>query len=92
MNESVKPFPPPTGGVSRRVRRGGRVGGGAGCGAGRPRNYRVMFENDKVRVLDYASLPGGGVCGVGRHTHPAHVTVQLTPVKVRVTDAQSKCR
>ena len=55
-----------------------------------PRNYRVVIENDKVRVLDYASLPGGGVCGIGRHTHPAHVTVQLTPVKVRVTDAASK--
>lgn len=54
-----------------------------------PLNYRVMFENDKVRMLDYASVPGGGVCGIGKHSHPAHVTVQLTPVKVRVTDAAS---
>ena len=51
-----------------------------------PRNFRVVFENDRVRVLDYASTPGGGVCGVGKHWHPAHVTVQLTPVKVRITD------
>ena len=51
-----------------------------------PRNYRVVFENDKVRVLDYASQPGTGVCGVGKHWHPAHVTVQLTPIKVRVTE------
>ncbi len=50
-----------------------------------PRNYRVLFENEKVRVLDYASQPGGGVCGIGRHWHPAHVTVQLTPIKVRLT-------
>jgi hypothetical protein len=55
-----------------------------------PRNYRVVIENQKVRVLDYASLPGGGVCGVGKHWHPAHVTVQMTPVKVKVTDAASK--
>jgi hypothetical protein len=55
-----------------------------------PRNYRVVLENDKVRVLDYASQPGTGVCGVGRHTHPAHVTVQMTPVKVRVTGTDSK--
>jgi hypothetical protein len=50
-----------------------------------PHLYRVVLENDKVRVLDYASEPGTGVCGVGRHWHPGHVTVQLTPVKVRVT-------
>jgi hypothetical protein len=55
-----------------------------------PRNYRVVLENEKVRVLDYASQPGGGVCGVGKHWHPAHVTVQMTPVKVKVTDAASK--
>lgn len=55
-----------------------------------PRNYRVVLENDKVRVLDYASHPGSGVCGVGRHWHPAHVTVQMTPVKVRVTGADDK--
>ena len=55
-----------------------------------PRNYRIVFENERVRVLDYASQPGGGVCGIGKHTHPAHVTVQMTPVKVRLTDAASK--
>ncbi len=55
-----------------------------------PRNYRVVLENDKVRVLDYASQPGSGVCGVGRHSHPAHVTVQMTPVKVKVTSVDSK--
>ena len=55
-----------------------------------PRNYRVVLENDKVRVLDYASQPGSGVCGVGRHWHPAHVTVQMTPVKVRVSGDYDK--
>jgi beta-alanine degradation protein BauB len=57
-----------------------------------PRNYRVVFENAKVRVLDYASQPGSGVCGIGKHWHPAHVTVQMTPVKVRVTGADSKAQ
>jgi hypothetical protein len=50
-----------------------------------PHLYRVVLENDKVRVLEYASEPGTGVCGVGKHWHPGHVTVQLTPVKVRLT-------
>ncbi len=50
-----------------------------------PHQYRVVLENDKVRVLEYTSEPGTGVCGVGRHWHPAHVTVQLTDVKLRLT-------
>jgi hypothetical protein len=50
-----------------------------------PRNYRVAFENDKVRVLEYHSLPGLGLCGQGSHFHPAHLTVSLTDAKARVT-------
>ena len=36
-----------------------------------PRSYRVMLENDSVRVLEYRSLPGLGVCG--REIGRAHV-------------------
>jgi hypothetical protein len=50
-----------------------------------PQSYRVVLNNDKVRVLEYSAEPGMGVCGVGIHSHPAHVTVLLTPAKVRVT-------
>lgn len=50
-----------------------------------PRTYKVVFEDDKVRVLEYVSRPGLGVCGQGRHFHPAHLTMQLTDVKVKVT-------
>ena len=49
-----------------------------------PRSYRVVLENDKVRELEFIARPGMGVCGVGVHSHPAHVTVLLTPAKVRV--------
>jgi len=49
------------------------------------RSYRVVLENDKVRVLEFTARPGMGVCGVGIHSHPGHVTVMLTPAKVRVT-------
>jgi len=49
-----------------------------------PRSYRVAFENDKVRVLEYYSRPGVGICGQGRHYHPAHLTVALTDAKARV--------
>ncbi len=55
-----------------------------------PRSYKVLLENDRVRVLEYRSSPGMGVCGKGMHSHPAHVTVALTAAKVRVTEANGK--
>jgi beta-alanine degradation protein BauB len=48
-----------------------------------PRSYRVAFENDKVRVLEYRSKPGLGVCGQGLHYHPEHLTLGLTAGKLR---------
>ena len=50
-----------------------------------PQSYRVVLDNAKVRVLEFDSRPGMGVCGAGTHSHPPHVTVLLTPAKVRVT-------
>jgi hypothetical protein len=49
-----------------------------------PRAYGVVLENDHVRVLEFNSRPGLGVCGQGMHSHPAHLTVALTAAKVRV--------
>ena len=49
-----------------------------------PRAYKVALENDKLRVLEFNSRPGMGVCGQGLHSHPAHLTVVLTAGKVRV--------
>jgi len=44
---------------------------------------RVTFENNRVRVLEYVSTPGSPVCGTGRHFHPAHLTIYLTPARVQ---------
>ncbi len=49
-----------------------------------PRAYKVVFENDKLRVLEFNSKPGMGICGNGMHSHPAHLTVALSPAKVRI--------
>ncbi len=38
-----------------------------------------------MRVLEFVSRPGMGVCGNGMHSHPAHLTVALSEAKVRVT-------
>lgn len=55
-----------------------------------PQSYRVAFENDRIRVLDFHSTPGLGVCGNGMHSHPAHLTVALSPARVKVTTPEGK--
>jgi hypothetical protein len=52
-----------------------------------PSSYRVAFENDRLRVLEYRSRPGMGVCGTGMHSHPAHLTVVLFDGKVRARES-----
>ncbi len=55
-----------------------------------PRSFRVVLENDRVRVLEYRSGPGLGVCGQGMHYHPDRVAVTLTEAKVRITNADGQ--
>lgn len=55
-----------------------------------PNSYRVLFENERIRVLEYLSRPGRGVCGQGVHSHPAHLTVALTAARVRVRLADGR--
>jgi hypothetical protein len=55
-----------------------------------PQNYRVAFENDKLRVLEYNGRPGMGVCGDGMHSHPPHLTVLLSAGKVRIKTPDGK--
>ena len=55
-----------------------------------PQNYRVAFENNKLRVLEYNGRPGMGVCGDGMHSHPAHLTVLLSTGKVRIKTPDGK--
>lgn len=55
-----------------------------------PRSYAVLLENEKVRVLEYRSRPGFGVCGQGKHSHPAHLTIVLSEGKVKVVTDDGK--
>lgn len=55
-----------------------------------PKSYRVLFENERVRVLEYLSRPGRGVCGQGVHSHPAHLTIAMTDARVRVRLADGR--
>ena len=50
-----------------------------------PGSYRVAFENDKLRVLDFTGRPGMGICGESMHSHPAHLTVVLADWRGKLT-------
>jgi quinol monooxygenase YgiN/quercetin dioxygenase-like cupin family protein len=47
-----------------------------------PENYRILFENEHVRLLDFQLERGATE---ETHEHPRHVAVFLTDVKIRFT-------
>ena len=51
---------------------------------------RVVLENAKVRVIEYTSRPTGDVCGLGTHSHPAHLTIVLSAARDRATTVGGK--
>jgi hypothetical protein len=55
-----------------------------------PQSYRNVLENERIRVLEFNSRPGMGVCGSGMHSHPAHLTVLLSSARVRETSQSGK--
>jgi hypothetical protein len=55
--------------------------------AGQP---KVLVDNDKIKVTRFISDPGKDVCGAGKHSHPAHLTVLLTDATVTITQADGK--
>ena len=50
-----------------------------------PKSYKIAFENDKLRVLEFSGRPGMGVCGEGVHSHPEHLTIVLSDWKGMAT-------
>ena len=59
-----------------------------------PDVYRLILDNDQVRVLEYQSKPGQID---GMHSHPTRLAYTLTPVKLKavapdgsVTDVDAK--
>jgi hypothetical protein len=51
---------------------------------------KVVLENNKLKVTEYSSSPGNGVCGEGKHTHAPHLTIFLTDAKVKLTTPDGK--
>jgi quinol monooxygenase YgiN len=56
-----------------------------------PGNYKVLFENDKLRVLDFRLAKGATEA---MHDHPANVAIFLADFTIRFTlpDGQTKMR
>jgi len=47
-----------------------------------PESYKVLLENDRVRVLEFRNKPGKKSA---MHTHPAYIVYTLTAGKIKVT-------
>ena len=47
-----------------------------------PNNYKVILENDRVRLLEYSGRPGDKT---EMHSHPDVLAYPLTPAKVKFT-------
>ena len=45
---------------------------------------KIVLENDRVRVIEHSARPRMGVCGMGMHTHPPHLTIGLNEGRVKL--------
>lgn len=53
---------------------------------------QLVLDNENVKVYAYEAKPGKDVCGLGKHSHPAHLTVMLTDANVTVTNARGEVK
>jgi hypothetical protein len=51
---------------------------------------RILLENDVVRVIEHSARPRMGVCGEGMHTHPEHLTIDLTGGKIKIMKPEAE--
>jgi quercetin dioxygenase-like cupin family protein len=52
-----------------------------------PQQYKVLLDNERVRVIEYQSKPGEKA---GMHAHPASVAYFLSPAKLKFTSPDGK--
>ena len=53
-----------------------------------PHAYKVLLENDRVRVLDFRLKPGEKTA---MHRHPAYIVHVLSPARVKFTNPEGRC-
>lgn len=53
---------------------------------------KIVLENEKLKVTEYISTPGKDVCGKGKHSHAAHLTIVLTDVSAELTTSEGEVK
>ncbi|WP_372948158.1 hypothetical protein [Mariniphaga sp.] len=51
---------------------------------------KVVLENEKVKVTEFVSSPGGDACGEGKHTHKPRLVIAVTDASVKLTTEDGK--
>ena len=51
---------------------------------------KVILQNEKLIVTEYSSTPGKDICGKGKHSHNAHLTILLTDAKPTLITPEGK--
>ncbi len=51
---------------------------------------KVIIDNENVKVTSLESNPGKDICGLGKHSHGAHLTVLLTDANITITTPDGK--
>jgi hypothetical protein len=50
----------------------------------------VILENDKVKVTEFVSNPGGDACGKGKHSHNERLVIAITDASIKMTTEDGK--
>ncbi len=67
-----------------------RTLGQAPSKSGSAETSKLLFENERARVIEYHTNTGTNICGLGRHYHPAHLFIMLTDAKLRIVTPDGK--
>ena len=51
---------------------------------------QVILENDKVKVTEFVSAPGGDACGTGKHSHKERLVIAVTDSSIKLTTEDGK--
>lgn len=55
-----------------------------------PETAKVVFENERSRVIEYHTNSGINACGLGMHYHPPHLYIMMTDAKLKIVTPDGK--
>lgn len=51
---------------------------------------QVILENNKVKVTEFVSSPGGDACGEGIHSHNERLVIAITDASINLTTEEGE--